>query len=242
MGTNNKIQVEVDRVYQIEGAPKKIVLGQILKLNPKGSELLKQADSLTQKPIDKQGVADVLNILVAKLKRVKKFLSDTKLEYTTEWRRATKEANEKYAEAMKPIDERIINAAAAVRVWDDEQERIQREAEEQARKEAEEAERKRKAEEERRRKISTTRGGVGNITPVPVEPIKKIVPYAARQSTQYRKNWVAEITSFAKLPDEFKMVNTVKLNEAMRNSKDKDGEPQAVILGVEWKCEKVRVG
>lgn len=237
------VKVEVDRVYQVEGAPKKIVLGQILKLNPRGNELLRQVDNLTESPIDEQNIADTLNVIVAKLKKVRTYLSDTKLEYTSEWRKATKEANGKYNKAMEPISERIDSAIAAVQVWDDEQGRIQHEAEERARLEAEENERKAKAEEERRRKISEAQHGDGSsIQPVVRQPEKKIIPYSARRSTQLRTHWEAEITSFATIPDEFKTLNVVKVNQAMHASKDKKGVPQAKIPGIKWVNNPTRVG
>ena len=213
----------------------------MIKLKPGGQNLVKQVAKLASSPIKNQGTCDAMNIGISKLKKMLKFIDEHFKDYTAEWKQAVKEATFKRNAVKYLIEKAIGEGATAVRVWDDEQLRIQQEAEERARLEAEEEERKAKAETERRRKISAAQKGPGNIKPVEIPPIKKIVPYKARQSTQYRKNWTYTVTDFSKLPEEYKSPNHEKIMQAMKDSKNSSKDPTIEIPGLEWTCEKIRI-
>ncbi len=181
----------------------------------------------------------MVNVGIGKLKKLVKFIDDMRKGFTEPWRTAVNETNEKCNATAQPLKDVIDQGDVTVRAWDNEQLRLQHEAEEKARKEQEEAERKAKAEEERRRKISIAKGGTGDVAPVAPAPVQKIVPYEATMSTSYRKNWGYEVTNFAKIPDEYKIIDGQKLKAAM--NKDKDGDPQAVIAGIKWVNNPTRV-
>ena len=235
-------QVEVTKVFQVGNLPA-VRVGPILELKPEGNALLKQLRSKSEKPVKSQGDCDAMNIGIGKLKKLVKFTDQCRLAATKTLRDATKEINEKIKTVITPFEEVISSSSCQVRMWDDEQERLQRELEDKAAEEERKREEARKAEEERRRKISLAQGGKGDITPVPPpEPVTRPMPLATTRSTQYRKHWTYEITSFAAISDKFKSLNSAKVGEAMRDSKDTDGVPQAKIPGIKWVCEQVRVG
>lgn len=234
-----KTQVKVERVYEVQNAPPKVVLGKIIQLKPDGAKLLKQIDTLTKTPIKNQGECDAVNVGIGKLKKLTKFIDDMRKGFTKPWRDAVSETNDKCNHAMEPLKNVIGQGVATVRLWDDEQLRIQREAEEKAREEQEAAEEAARKKEATNRKISIAKGGDGNVASVPVAQVQKIVPYSATQSTAYRKNWGYEITNFGAVPDMFKIINGQALKAAM--DKDKDGDPAAVIPGIKWVNNPTRV-
>jgi hypothetical protein len=216
-------------------------VGPILEIKPEGNALLKQLKENASKPVKSQGNCDAMNVGIGKLKKLTKFIKNCGKEATKPLRDATSQINERISEVTAPFTEVIDKSAATVLVWDDEQERLQKEAEAKAAEEERKREEARLAEEERRKKISFKKGGNGNITPVPVpEPVTRPMPLTVTRSTQYHKHWTATVTSFAAVPDEFKILNQPKITEAMRKSKDKDGVPQAKIPGIKWECEKIR--
>lgn len=234
-----KTQVTVERVYEVENAPPKVVLGKIIQLKPDGAKLLKQIDTLTKTPIKNQGECDAVNVGIGKLKKLVKFIDDMRKGFTEPWRTATSETNDKCNAAAQPLKDVIAQGATTVRVWDDEQDRLQREAEEKARKEQEAAEEAARKREEHNRNISLGKGGTGKVAPVVPAPVQRIVPYSAVRSTTYRKNWTYEVTNFNKVPDKYKIIDGQAVKAAM--DKDKDGDPTAKIPGIKWICEKVRI-
>lgn len=218
-----------------------MILGSIIKLKPDGEKLLRQIDTLTKTPIKNQGECDAVNVGIGKLKKLVKFLDDMRKGFTKPWRDATSETNDKCNAAMEPLNKVVNQGVTTVRTWDDEQLRLQHEAETKAQEEQEAAERKAKAEEERRRKISIAKGGSGEVAAVVPAPVQKIVPYAATQSTSYRKNWTYEVTNFNKVPGAYKAINHQVVMADMRESKDKDGDPTITIPGIKWVNDPTRV-
>lgn len=98
---------------------------------------------------------------------------------------------------------------------------------------------KAEAEQRRREKISLAKGGDG----IAKTPVAEIVPvHQLRDTTQVRKVWKAEVIDFKALPDEYKIVNTVMLNEAIRRADRNDkNEPQIQINGVRVFCQEIPI-
>lgn len=215
------------------------MLGKIIQLKPDGAKLLKQIDTLTKTPIKNQGECDAVNVGIGKLKKLVKFIDDMRKGFTKPWRDAVSETNDKCNDTIEPLKNVIGQGVATVRLWDDEQDRLQLEAEEKARKEQEAAEAAAKKREETNRKISIAKGGSGEVAPAAPAPVQKIVPYSAIKSTAYRKNWGYEVTNFSRVPDKYKVVDGQKLRAAM--NKDKDGDPTVVIPGIKWVNNPTRV-
>ena len=199
MKEEKTIEVDVTRIIEVGDIPK-VSMRDIVKMKPEGLSLVKQINNME---ITNQTQADAMNIGLGRLNKVIKFVDTVRIDATKPLRDATAMVNEAAKTAIAPFIEAMGNGKTKIAAW--------RETE---RRRIEEAERKRLAEEERRRKISLAKGGTGESTkPVP----QTTQPLKVTDSTRTRKRWTFEIEDETKIPREFLAINSVKINEAIRN-------------------------
>ncbi len=215
-------KVNAERIYEI-GNIQKVSFGRIT-LKPEANALLKQLVDFNKKPIKKQDTADLMNLAIGKLKKVKKHISGYRTLATKPLNDAKNEIIAREKELLKPYDDAIFTAAQMVRVWDVEVEQEHQEAVAKAEK-----------RQETNEKISLGKGGDGN-----VEAVAKPAP-SMQSSTTYRTKWAFEILDQSQVPEEFKTINTVKINEAIRKAEVVQGLKVLTIPGIKITEEKVRV-
>ncbi len=224
---NDTIQeVDVTKVIQVQGMDA-IPIRDIVKMEEGGNKLVKQVADLGSKEIGKQGVCDVLNLGIGKLKKVLRLIEFARKESTKPLREAKAAVDAQIRKVTDPIDEAVSAAACQVRIWDKKLEDEQREAEDKAQKEA-----------NRRKAISEAQGGDGTN----IKPVDKPLPAKLQQSTTYRDNWTFEITDKAKVPETYKVVDNTLVRNAMRSAeKGEKKEPKITIPGIRIYNEPVRV-
>ena len=180
-----------------------IEVGDIVKINQNGHDLLNQIVQAASQPVDSQDKCDVLNLGLNKLNQVVKVLSGIRLEKTRPIEKVKKSIIAKFNAVTDQFQEAISNGNQRVREWDAKVEEDRRvlqagiDAENLKRIEAT------KAEEARRLAISVAQGGDGsNNTPVPVPvPAKvELPPISMTHSTAYAERWVACVIDPALVP------------------------------------------
>ena len=157
------------------------------------SLLLKQADSYVI--ISAQDV-DLASEFLSEVKGLENRIEAKRLEFTKPLNQSLKAINETFKKLSKPlVDARQI---VAIRILDwrkVENDRIAK-------------------EEERRRKIQDAHERAGHEVKAPIilEKLEKRMG-----DTQARKVWNWEIVDFSKVPDIYKEINRVAINQAIRN-------------------------
>ena len=194
-----------------------IEVGEIVKINQNGHDLLNQIVQAAQQEVENQGMCDVLNLGLNKLNQVVKVLNGIRLEKTRPIESAKKDIIAKFRVVTDTFQEAISNGNMRVRAWDMKVAEERRQL--QARIDAENLakEKAARAEEARRLKISQAQGGDGsNNTPVPVPVPAKIElpPISMTQSTAYAERWVAVVTDPTKVPDG--ILRSERVKEAIR--------------------------
>jgi len=198
MGT----KVTQSDVVDLQNIPA-IEVGDIIKINQNGHDLLNQIVQAARQEIETQTMCDVLNLGLNKLNQVVKVLNGIRLEKTRPIESAKKSIIAKFTAVTDQFQAAISNGNDRVRVWDakveENRRQLQAEIDEKNRL-AEEAVKKEKA---RRLAISEAQGGDGsNNTPVPVPVPAKIElpPIAMTQSTAYAYRWLAVVVDPALVP------------------------------------------
>jgi len=209
-----------------------IEVGDIIKINQNGHDLLNQIVQAAGQEIENQTMCDVLNLGLNKLNQVVKVLNGIRLEKTRPIEAAKKGIIAKFTAVTDQFQAAISNGNDRVRVWDakvKEGRRILQARIDQENLDREIAARK---EEARRLAISKAQGGDGsNNTPVPVPvPIKiELPPIAMTQSTAYAERWVAVVTDPTKVP--VGILKSERVKEAMRV------EAQAWVMDMKKKAQ-----
>ena len=194
-----------------------IEVGEIVKINQNGHDLLNQIIQAAEQEIETQTMCDVLNLGLNKLNQVVKVLNGIRLEKTRPIEKAKKTIIAKFNAVTDQFQAAISNGNSRVRDWDakvEENRRVlQAGVDEENRKRAEAA----RKEEARRLAISKAQGGDGsNNTPVPVPvPVKvELPPISMTMSTAYAERWVAVVTDPTKVPDG--ILRSERVKEAIR--------------------------
>jgi len=193
---------------------------------------IKMLDTLRKgitKPLDeaKQKVMDLFRVPLGHYTEAEGVIKKGMLTYDDEQERLRRIEQEKLEK--KAAEERRIKA---------EQEAAWRKKEEDARREAEKLASEGKAEEARKAQEVANKASAKaderafeqqNIVAPVVAPKLEAI-----KGVSYRDQWTAEVIDFEKLPDDYKLADTTKLNKVAQATK---GELK--IPGVKWNKEKI---
>ena len=201
-GNGNKtIQVEVAQVIEIDNMPA-VSIKDVLAIKPGAIALAEQVNTLA---VTDQASADVMNLSLMKLNKVKKFIEELRKQATKPLRDATSTVNAQVKEKAAPFVEAFETGKAKLDTWRREQQAI---IDAENRRIAEEnriAEEKRQAEINRRLKLSKAQGGDGsNNTPVAeIEPVKTKQPLSVTDSTKTFRKLNIAVVEVGKVPAEW---------------------------------------
>ena len=157
------------------------------------SPLIVQADSYK---IDSVEAVDKASNFMLKVRDTERGIEAKRLEFTKPLNQSLKAINDTFKSLKQPLEGARNILTRKIIEW----------------KTAET--RKLEAEEARRRKIQEAHAEKGHETKAPVvleRPENKI------GNTQTRKVWTFEVVDFSKMPDEYKMLNNVAVNQAIRD-------------------------
>ncbi len=157
------------------------------------SPLVKQADSYV---IDSVEAVDVASTFLKKLRETETSIEAKRLEFTAPLNQSLKAINDTFKSLKQPLEEARMLLTNRILNW----KRI-------------ETERLAK-EEERRRKIQEAHLEAGHQVNAPVvleRPENKI------GNTQTRKVWTFRVKEFSKIPDVYKVINQVAVNQSIRD-------------------------
>ena len=166
---------------------------QIQLVENKVSLLIKKVNSFVIENIDSVEVAS--NFLKV-IKNMENKIENKRLEFTSPLNQSLKAINDTFRKLKEPLEQARKSLANKILFW---------------RKEEEEKKRK---EEDRRRKIQEAHKKVGHEVKEIVELEK---PKATIGKTRARKVWTFKVIDFSKISDEFKIINTNEINQAIRN-------------------------
>jgi len=171
------------------GIPEKEV--KIIK--EESSILLKQADSYVIKSAQD---VDSASEFLRKIKDTENRLETKRLEFTKPLNESLKAINNTFRQLSEPLSQARKLLTEKILLWRrQEQEKIAK-------------------EEERRRKIQDAHERAGHEVKAPIileRPEKKM------GDTQVRKVWSWKLVDFNKVPDSYKEINPVAINQAIRN-------------------------
>ena len=142
--------------------------------------------------------------------KVKKGMEGKRKEYVVPLQNQVKEFNEAFKTLMAPIEEADRITRTKMLAFTREQERIRQEQEEINRKRQEAAESEMKLKGELSESV--------NLVEVAPEAPKRVSTEMG--TTGQRDNWKWEVTDFALVPDEYKMINPALLTPAAKSYKD----------------------
>jgi len=157
-------------------------------------------------------------------KRVNKYF-DPSIKKAHETWKSNLAMKKKQSEPLKRA-EKIIKSKTTL--YHEEQERIRWEEE---RKRQEEL---RKQEEEYRLKEAVETGDESVLDEPIVVPVVKMEDTTKHEGVSYSKKWKARVVDFSKVPDEYKIINQVKINQIATATKGKINIP-----GIEVYAEKI---
>lgn len=186
---------------------------EIQVLESQVSPLVKQAGSYV---IDSVEAVDTASVFLKQVRDTERSIEDKRLEFTAPLNQSLKAINDTFKKLKEPLEQARALLTNKILDW----------------KKAE-AERLFK-EEERRRKIQEAHREAGHqvSTPVVLErPENKI------GNTQTRKVWTFKVKEFSKIPDVYKVINQVAVNQSIRDGvRDIPGievyqEEQLAIVG-----------
>lgn len=175
------------------------------------SELLSQADDIV---IDSEENAKVATNLAGQLRDVKRYLKAKNKDWTEDLVEAKKRIDSWFKRFTSRVDavEPILDAKIQAYIKEK-----QRKAEEKAKEQQriiDEAFAKKQKEEEAQAKAEGREAE--RIEPIKVEPEKVILQTEEGRSFGTRKNWTFSVENITQVPDEYKEVNSVKVNKAIR--------------------------
>ena len=217
-------QITESNVVDLQNIPA-IEVGDIIKINQNGHDLLNQIVQAASQEIKDQTMCDVLNLGLNKLNQVVKVLNGIRLEKTRPIEKAKKSIIAKFTAVTDQFQAAISNGNQRVRVWDAKVAEERRILQARIDKENLDREIAARKEEARRLAISESKGGDGsNNTPVPVPvPVKvELPPIAMTQSTAYAERWVAVVTDPTVVP--VGILKSERVKEAIRI------EAQAIVM------------
>ena len=166
---------------------------EIQVLEKQVSPLVKQAGSYQ---IDSVEAVDNASLFLKKVKDAENNLEAKRLEFTAPLNKSLKAINETFRQLRTPLEQARSLLAGKILTW-------------------KRAETDRLAKEEaRRRAIQEAHEKAGHEVKAPVVLEK---PDSKIGNTQTRKVWVFDVVDFSKLPDEYKMLNTVIIRDAIRS-------------------------
>ena len=157
------------------------------------SLLLKQADSYVIKSAQD---ADSASEFRRKIKDVENRIEAKRLEFTKPLNQSLSAINETFKKLSRPLKE--VRESLTGRIldwWRTENDRLAK-------------------EEERRRKIQDAHERAGHEVKAPIILER---PETKMGDTQVRKVWNWELIDFSKVPDIYKEINRVAINQAIRN-------------------------
>ena len=140
------------------------------------------------------------------IRKLKKALDSRRKDYLEPFQSHIKEVNEAYRVLMLPVEEADIITGGKMLAFNNEQARIRQEQERIN------AERLKLAQDEMNLKGELTE----SVNLVEVFPPVATTTRTELGSTGMRDHWIFEVTDFALLPDEYKMVDSVKLGKVVR--------------------------
>jgi hypothetical protein len=188
--------------------PEAVSKKEIQKIEQSVSPLVQKAGRIT---IKSQTDVDKASINLRELQQVERSIEAKRLEFTAPLNQSLKAINDTFKLLKAPIQQARGIISNRILEWRRiEQDRIAK-------------------EEERRRKIQEAHAKQGHDVNAPVileRPENKI------GNTQVSKVWKWEVEDFAKLPDEFKVINSVALNTALREARKENKVPE--IAGVKF--------
>jgi len=188
--------------------PEAVSKKEIQKIEQSVSPLVQKAGRIT---IKSQTDVDKASINLRELQQVERSIEAKRLEFTAPLNQSLKAINDTFKLLKAPIQHARGIISNRILEWRRiEQDRIAK-------------------EEERRRKIQEAHAKQGHDVNAPVileRPENKI------GNTQVSKVWKWEVEDFAKLPDEFKVINSVALNTALREARKENKVPE--IAGVKF--------
>lgn len=193
-----------------------------------------------QNQADYEGAASCLQAIKSKARAI----DEKRKEITKPLDAAKKAVMDLFRKPLELLSQAEGNVKNILRTYDQEQEKIRQEQEAKLRRQAEAEEaRKKKALEERAKKAEEK----GNIEKAEAlreqkeEVLVEAPVLAPRTETpkgiSYKDKWVAIVTDFAKLPNEYKLPNMPMLHKMAQATKGK-----VLIPGVEFKVEKIVAG
>jgi len=157
------------------------------------SILLKQADSYVIKSAQD---VDLASEFLRKIKDVENRVEAKRLEFTKPLNESLKAINNTFRQLSEPLTQARKLLTEKILSWRRaEQERIAK-------------------EEERRRKIQEAHERAGHEVKAPIILER---PETKMGDTQVRKVWNWELIDFSKVPDIYKEINRVAINQAIRN-------------------------
>ena len=156
------------------------------------SPLVKQADSYK---IDSVEAVDKASLFLKKVRDTESNLEAKRLEFTSPLNQSLRAINDTFRQLKEPLTQARMYLTNKILDWKTtETRRLQ-------------------AEEARRRKIQEAHEKKGHEVKAPVvleRPENKI------GNTQTRKVWKYKVVDFSKIPDDFKNINQVAVNQAIR--------------------------
>ena len=171
----------------------KITQEEIQVMESQISPLIEEADSYVVNSVE---TVEVASSFLKRVRDAEKVIEEKRLEFTKPINQSLKAINETFKRLAEPLIQARTLVTGKILSW--------RRAE---------AERIAK-EEERRRKIQQSHKEAGHKVSAPVimeRPEKKI------GNVQSRKVWTFKVKDFSKVPDEFKNINQVAVNLAIRD-------------------------
>ena len=186
---------------------------EIQVLESQVSPLVKQAGSYI---IDSVEAVDTASVFLKQVRDTERSIEDKRLEFTAPLNQSLKAINDTFKKLKEPLEQARALLTNKILGWKrDEAERLFK-------------------EEERRRKIQEAHLKAGHEVNAPVvleRPENKI------GNTQTRKVWTFRVKEFSKIPDVYKVINQVAVNQSIRDGvRDIPGievyqEEQLAIVG-----------
>ena len=186
---------------------------EIQVLESQVSPLVKQAGSYV---IDSVEAVDTASVFLKQVRDTERSIEDKRLEFTAPLNQSLKAINDTFKKLKEPLEQARALLTNKILGWKrDEAERLFK-------------------EEERRRKIQEAHREAGHEVSAPVvleRPENKI------GNTQTRKVWTFRVKEFSKIPDVYKVINQVAVNQSIRDGvRDIPGievyqEEQLAIVG-----------
>jgi len=171
----------------------KIIKKEIQVLEKQISPLIKEADSYVINSVE---AVDKASVFLKRVRDTESNLEKKRLEFTAPLNQSLRAINETFRQLKEPLSSARMFLTNKIITW-----------------KREETERLAK-EEARRRAIQEAHEKKGHKVKAPVVLER---PENTIGNTQMRKVWKFKITDFSKVPDDFKLIDQIKVNQAIRN-------------------------